>query len=127
MVVTPAAVDKSVKTVDHLHDFFHWFEPGIQYDHITDQPAIFGLQVELALSDRQIVALATGTAVYLAALPPPPQGILGNPVLASYMVGWGRNEAPQVCEVRIYGYGCGYGYGYGEMDKKKSWWKFFRK
>ena len=33
--------------------------------------AIFGLQVELALSDRQIVALATGTAVYLAALPPP--------------------------------------------------------
>jgi len=33
--------------------------------------AIFGLQVQLALSDRQIVALATGTAVYLAALPAP--------------------------------------------------------
>ena len=30
--------------------------------------AIFGLQVQLALSDRTIVALATGTAVYLGML-----------------------------------------------------------
>merc|ERR1719309_14580 len=33
--------------------------------------SIFGLQVNLGLSDRTIVAIATGTALYLAALPPP--------------------------------------------------------
>jgi len=33
--------------------------------------AIFGLQVRISLSDRVLVGLATGTAVYLSALPPP--------------------------------------------------------
>merc|ERR1719319_1610652 len=33
--------------------------------------AIFGLEVRITLSDRVIVGLATGTAVYLPALPPP--------------------------------------------------------
>jgi len=33
--------------------------------------AIFGLEVNLALGDRHLVAIATGTAVYLAALPAP--------------------------------------------------------
>ena len=33
--------------------------------------AIFGLNVTLSMSDRILVVLATGTAVFLAALPPP--------------------------------------------------------
>jgi len=38
---------------------------------VNGMNAIFGLQVNLGLSDRTIVAIATGTALYLAALPPP--------------------------------------------------------
>lgn len=33
--------------------------------------AIFGLKVDLSLSDRMLVALVTGTALYLTALPSP--------------------------------------------------------
>jgi len=38
---------------------------------VNGMNAIFGLQVNLSLSDRTIIALATGTAVYLAGLPAP--------------------------------------------------------
>ena len=33
--------------------------------------AIFGLSMVMSLSDRMVVVLATGTAVYLSALPKP--------------------------------------------------------
>ena len=55
--------------------------PFIEYDihkqlvyklRLLGMNAVFGLKFNLAISDRLLIAVASCTAVYVAALPPPP-------------------------------------------------------